>query len=474
MGKTRTATHREVEFKLRVPKDFQLESFMVRDFAAQSAPIRQMSAVYFDTPAATLLRWGITMRHRSGGTDDGWHLKIPIFDSGISTGASVRSELHVDRSVDRSNDRSLEQSTDRSADDPPAQFMAVVGALLRDSELVPIARVETTRTPFYISHSGERILEVVSDHVQVYRGEHLVDTFHEIEVELLQEFGLPMAEELTRVLTAAGATPSSVSKASAGFGAVSTAQPDVPKLPLPKKSALPVDLVRWALTRQVRAVLRTEVQSHIDHTSEFLIYELNLTSQILSMLAAYLDPTEVGALLEEIQWLTVELSSPERIHADQALAISALDVVHDPLDRHEALLAIESYFNRRGVAAQSSAIAAQRSDRYLYFFSDVMDFATEPPVTDLAFAQTKIWNHVDPEHLLIFARVFQLIFPKKSRKILNTFSLDTALLNHDDTRELLRRIAMDPHTTVAGAYSLGSAVGRLSVTAGTVGGESRG
>ncbi len=457
MSDTGTRTHLEVEFKFRVPEDFSLEPLVKANFDCESAPIRNMSATYFDTTAATLMRWGITMRHRTGGSDDGWHLKIPVFDSGISAGASVRSELHVDG----------------TAGDPPAQFIAMIGALLRDSEVVPLARVITARTPFFISVSNERVVEVVSDHVQVYRGENLVDSFHEVEVELLSDSGLRVAKKLRNLLEAAGATPSSVSKASAGFGAIASAQPDVPKLPRPKKSALPYDLVRWALTQQVRAVIRTEVQSHLDHSPEFLIRELNFTSQALSAVNRYLDPSEVATLREEINWLVTELSSPEQVHLDHARAIASLDTIYDPLDRHEALVAIEAYFDRRGISAQSSAIAAQRSDRYFYFFSDLMDFATVPPVTDLAYTPRKIWKNIDSVDLPTAAKIFHRVFPKKSHKILANSSALNPPDNQSEIRETIRRIAMDPHTTAAGAYALGTAVGHLSTRESIANGESR-
>lgn len=467
MNGTGTHTHREVEFKFRVPEDFAIEPLIMSDFAknvtVEKDLNRHMSATYFDTTTGTLLRWGITMRHRTGGCDDGWHIKIPVVHPRVSAGASVRSELHVDA----------------PAGDPPAQFLGVVGALLRDSELLPLATVETIRQPFFVSQSGERVLEVVSDQVHVYRHESLVDTFHEIEIELLQESGLPVAKKLMAILTTAGASPSSVSKASAGFGAVANAQPDVPQLPRPKKSALPCDLIRWALTEQVRSVIRAEVQSHLDHSTASLVHELNLTSQLLTALRAYLDPADTLTIHEEINWLVTELSSPDQINLNHGRAVSALDVIHDPLDRHEAFLAIEAYFDRRGMSAQSSAIAAQRSDRYLYFFSDLMDFATVPPVTQLAYEPQKIWKNIDIADLPFAARTFHKIFPKKSRKILAGLSATQSITHQSIThqsedRELLRKIAMDSHTTAAGAYSLGTAVGQLSISPRVTGGGSGG
>ena len=49
------------------------------------APV-ELSAQYFDTEDLGLLRAGVTLRRRTGGTDEGWHVKVP------ATGA--RDEIH--------------------------------------------------------------------------------------------------------------------------------------------------------------------------------------------------------------------------------------------------------------------------------------------------------------------------------------------------------------------------------------------
>ena len=48
----------------------------------------QLEAVYFDTPTLILATRGITLRCRTGGTDDGWHLTLP-------TGPDRREKLHA-------------------------------------------------------------------------------------------------------------------------------------------------------------------------------------------------------------------------------------------------------------------------------------------------------------------------------------------------------------------------------------------
>jgi hypothetical protein len=103
-----------------------------------------------------------------------------------------------------------------------------------------------------------------------------------------------------------------------------------------------------------------------------------------------------------------------------------------------------------------------------------MDFATVPPVTDLAFVPQKIWENIDVADLPTAARIFRKVFPKKSRKILADSSITPITTHPPQNRELLRRIALDPHTTPAGAYSLGTAVSQLSNSPNAIGGDSRG
>ncbi|MFD5066261.1 CYTH domain-containing protein, partial [Streptomyces sp. NPDC058394] len=37
-----------------------------------------LDAVYYDTPDQRLAADGLTLRRRTGGADEGWHLKLPV------------------------------------------------------------------------------------------------------------------------------------------------------------------------------------------------------------------------------------------------------------------------------------------------------------------------------------------------------------------------------------------------------------
>ena len=93
-----TTTVRETERKYSgEPVDADLASALARAAAEAmhrcAGPPREpaelaLSAVYFDTEDLRLARAGITLRRRSGGTDDGWHLKLPA-------GSDARDEVRL-------------------------------------------------------------------------------------------------------------------------------------------------------------------------------------------------------------------------------------------------------------------------------------------------------------------------------------------------------------------------------------------
>src|SRR5215472_13992113 len=56
--------------------------------AVRHASEEHLEAKYFDTDDLRLIRAGITLRRRTGGHDDGWHLKLPA-------GADRRREMRM-------------------------------------------------------------------------------------------------------------------------------------------------------------------------------------------------------------------------------------------------------------------------------------------------------------------------------------------------------------------------------------------
>jgi CHAD domain-containing protein len=127
-----------------------------------------LTAEYYDTGDYRLLRAGVTLRRRDGGTDAGWHLKLPD-----PSHAATRRELRL--------------PLDRPGDPVPEELAHLVLAHTRRTELRPVARIETHRSRTTLHDTaGESLAEIVADEVaaQSLGTSTAVSRWDEIEVEL--------------------------------------------------------------------------------------------------------------------------------------------------------------------------------------------------------------------------------------------------------------------------------------------------
>ena len=82
-------SHVEIEAKYDVPPSASLPDLVGSGDvnSSVSVPVMVLTATYYDTPGHALGSAGATLRRRTGGTDDGWHLKLRL-------GTGERLELH--------------------------------------------------------------------------------------------------------------------------------------------------------------------------------------------------------------------------------------------------------------------------------------------------------------------------------------------------------------------------------------------
>lgn len=152
-----------------------------------------LTATYFDTEGLDLIRHKITLRRRVGGSDEGWHLKLPA-------GQDTRQEVHA----------TLDEG---AAGVVPARLAAEVKDVTAGERLRPIAILDTERAVVTVTgQDGQPLAEVADDRVTAIRfgdSEEPV-TWREVEVEALSQdpAALRLAEAVGRVLRQAGARPS--------------------------------------------------------------------------------------------------------------------------------------------------------------------------------------------------------------------------------------------------------------------------
>jgi len=134
--------------------------------AGTSGPDEQtLEAEYFDTEDLRLLRNGITLRRRRGGSDAGWHLKLP---AGKDTRREIRLPLGRGRQV-------------------PRPLAELVRAYTRDAPLRPVAQVSTRRQLLtLLDNGGGSLAEIAADDISARSlgAETAISTWGEVEVEL--------------------------------------------------------------------------------------------------------------------------------------------------------------------------------------------------------------------------------------------------------------------------------------------------
>ncbi len=472
------STHREVERKLRVHALFDLPDLAgLADVVHTHEPV-VLRAVYHDTAALTLFRWGVTLRRREGGTDSGWHLKLPV----AGADGSARDELRLP--LDAGGVGAV-----------PGALVEIVAPLLRDQPLRPVVELSTERTARVLADSaGHDLVEVVDDVVTVLRDGRAVSVFRELEVEAI-DAGDPAALALLDVVVAhlrsAGGVPSSASKAAAALGPQASAPPDVPALALPPADGLAVDALRAILSTHVRHLLFADIGVRRDlpdavHQMRVAARRLRSTLRTFGPL---LDRDLTDPLAVELKWMATELGAIRDTEVMQSRLDEHAVQLADPADTERARAAIDAALGQRMHAARSSALAALRSDRHSQLLADLVAVALDPPVTDAAYATcqdalpalvARPWHRlvrsvrgldlggpsvdwhaarITAKRARYAAEATSEVFGKSMRSLARSLAVVTELLgDHQDAHVaqiLLREIAASAHADGATGLALG-------------------
>jgi inorganic triphosphatase YgiF len=191
----------ETERKFDVDAGFILPELAGPGGARLAPPqVWLLSATYFDTADLRLAAAHITLRRRTGGSDAGWHIKLPV-------DAATRRERHFP----------LGDSPAGSGGPVtvPGPVAAEVAEWTGGAPLGPVARLETRRTTRQLAGpAGESLAEVADDQVTGSRpdpaspaGWRVADRWREVEVELAAG-DRDLLALVGRQLIEAGARPS--------------------------------------------------------------------------------------------------------------------------------------------------------------------------------------------------------------------------------------------------------------------------
>lgn len=325
-----------------------------------------LDATYFDTRGFQLSQAGITLRRRTGGEDEGWHLKLPI-------GPERREEIQVPLTEDRNH--------------VPAELTRLVTARTNGKKLVPVAHLATVRQSSELVDAEGRTLAILADdHVTAEAmGESAtLDSWRELEVELAP--GAADAELLDLVqkaLKRQGATPSkSSSKVSRVLG--DRVPSRSARKPGRKSSAGSVVVAYLA---EQASLLRAH-DVGVRTGAEDSVHQMRVAARRLrSALSAFrhvLDRDATKPLADELKWLSGELSPARDAEVLEALLRRQVAAQPALLVMGPVQAALTAHFAREAATGRERALAALDSSRYVDLLRALDKLVTSPSFTDNA------------------------------------------------------------------------------------------
>ncbi|PWW22139.1 CHAD domain-containing protein [Geodermatophilus normandii] len=382
----------EVERKFEAGPDVVLPDLTVVDgvVSAGDPETHELDATYFDTPDLRLARARITLRRRTGGTDAGWHLKLPTAVAGS------RRELHAPLGTRRT-------LVPRAVTEP-------VTAVLRGARPAPVAVLQTTRQVTHLLGDGGTVLAEVA--VDTVTGTALapdpetpatVMTWREIEVELV-EGDTALLDGVTAALGTAGIRPSDLPSKLARvladrLAALTPAPPARPAAPAPesgrkgkkgRKRAVggptAAEVVLGALRAQVQALQTADIGVRTGDPEG--VHDLRVACRRLrSILAAFrsvLDRTATDPVRDELQWIGAELSGARDgevalEHLKAVVAAQPVVLVRGPVAAR--LQQTEVADVERG---RRAAVRALSDRRHLALLDTLDALLADPPLAEAA------------------------------------------------------------------------------------------
>jgi CHAD domain-containing protein len=379
--------HLEIERKFEADDAFTLPSLEVDGVASVGAPDEQeLEATYFDTPDLRLLRSRVTLRRRTGGSDAGWHVKLPA-------AAGARRELH--------------QPLGRAGRTVPKAVVAPVLGLLGTASPGPVATLRTRRVVHRLLDGEERVLAEVADDSVVGtalardEGEaSTVTSWREVEVELV-DGDEALLEAVTERLVAAGArvsaVPSKVGRVLDGRVGEPTAAalPDVSggkkgkkarKKAAQQQASTAGDVVLAAVAAQLAALREADLAVRTEQPEG--VHDVRVACRRLrSILAAFrpvLDRERTDPLREELRWVGEQLSAARDgevalQHLRELVEAQPPELVLGPV-----LARIQQATVKDHEAGSRKVTRALTDRRYLRLLDALDALPADPPVTDAA------------------------------------------------------------------------------------------
>ncbi|MFI1001508.1 CHAD domain-containing protein [Streptomyces galbus] len=338
--------------------------------------VAELDATYYDTPDLRLAAASVTLRRRTGGSDAGWHLKLPV-------SPGVRDEIRAPLSGTL----------------PPA-LAALVRSRVRDGEPVPVVRLRSARDVRHlVDGSGALLAEVSLDAVRAERlsGGSGTAQWTEIEVELADGGDPAFLDLVDKRLRKAGVRPAkSPSKLARALAETDPAPRDAGsgKGGGRKKKSSGGDLTAGeyvlAYLREQRdaiVALDPAVRLEVPDAVHRMRVATRRTRSAFRSYAKVLDRAVTDPVGAELKWLAGELG----VDRDREVLTAHLTAALDDLPRtlvagpvHDRL---GSWARERHSGSRRHLVGVLDSPRYLALLDTLDALLADPPLRRAAAAK---------------------------------------------------------------------------------------
>lgn len=371
----------EVERKYSVGDNDELPDFTLINGVHRvgAAVDQELEAVYFDTATLALAARGITLRRRAGGSDPGWHLKLPVI---VGERREIVEPLNRDPDADADPVPETNPSADLEA--VPARLKDLVLVHTRGQDLVPIAELKTRRTVIHLmAADGTVQAEFSNDFVeaQILQEPTESSAWREWEIELVRG-NRKLLESADAVVASHGHQqadlPSKLARALGG-----RLPTDTPPPPPPRRNGPASEVLLAYLHEQVEA-LKAQDQGFREGAPD-AVHQLRVAARRMrSAFATFGDLIERGVakpLREELQWLAGAVGAARDLEVTRAQLVELLDAEPPELKAASARDWLEEQLDAEHRAARAEGLATLTSERYFRLLDDLDAFLRDPPLT---------------------------------------------------------------------------------------------
>ncbi|MFF9036465.1 CHAD domain-containing protein [Streptomyces sp. NPDC014892] len=357
--------------------------------------VAELDAVYYDTPDERLAAASVTLRRRTGGSDAGWHLKLPV-------ASGVRDEIRAPLS-----------------DTLPDELAALVRSRVREAELVPLVRLLSTRdVSELLDADGTLLAEVSVDAVVAERltEDGRTSQWSEIEVELADDGDPAFLDKVEKKLRKAGVrpsdSPSKLARALQETAPRKGRKKDRKKIEAATSGepVTPADHVLVYVRAQRDAIVELDPavrRDVFDSVHSMRVATRRLRSTFKSF-GKVLDRAVTDPIGEELKWLAGELGVDRDQEVLTERLTEALDALPEDLVTGPVHARLRAWSRKDGgTGPRSELIEALDGPRYLELLESLDAVIADPPLLKAA--------HGDPEKVITkavtkdFAKVAALV-----------------------------------------------------------------